>query len=169
MSTQMIFTLQLGLGYLACSLLFGAYVLPYLRSMRDMDAHRALATLHSFRFFGLVLLVPGVVGAGLPASFAQWAAYGDFATGLLALMALLTFRSRAIFWMFVVAFNIVGVLDLVLDYYHAVSSRLPEVAGQLGAAYVIPVIVVPFLMISHVAAFYLMLRRAPAAEPSFAG
>jgi hypothetical protein len=168
MSTQIIFSLQLVLGYLASWLLFSAYIFPRLRAMPEREAHRAIATLHSFRFFGLVFLVPGVVGVGLPTSFAQFAAYGDFATGVLALMALLTFRIRALFWTFVVAFNIVGVVDFVLDYYHAVSSRLPEVAGQLGAAYVIPVIIVPILMISHIASFYLLLRRAPSAEPSFA-
>jgi hypothetical protein len=35
------------------------------------------------------------------------------------------------------------------------------VAGQLGAAYVIPIIYVPALMITHVAAFYLLLRPQP--------
>jgi hypothetical protein len=34
-------------------------------------------------------------------------------------------------------------------------------AGQLGAAYVIPIIYVPLLMITHVAAFYLLLRPQP--------
>jgi hypothetical protein len=34
-------------------------------------------------------------------------------------------------------------------------------AGQLGAAYVIPVIYVPALMITHAAAFYLLLRPQP--------
>jgi len=47
-----------------------------------VDAHGAIATLHSFRFFGLVFILPGVVGPDLPASFATFAAYGDFATGL---------------------------------------------------------------------------------------
>lgn len=31
-------------------------------------------------------------------------------------------------------------------------------AGQLGAAYAIPIIYVPLLMITHVVAFYLMMR-----------
>jgi hypothetical protein len=44
-------------------------------------------------------------------------------------------------------------LHLVLGYYHAVRVGLPAVAGQLGAAYAIPVIYVPALMITHVAAF----------------
>jgi hypothetical protein len=52
----------------------------------------------------------------------------------------------------------VGVSDLVLDYYHAIQLGLPAVAGQLGATYAIPIIYVPMLMITHIVAFYLLLR-----------
>ena len=50
-----------------------------------------------------------------------FAAYGDFATGLLAMLALLTVRIRPLFWLFVVAFNVVGAADIVVDYYHAIQ------------------------------------------------
>jgi len=60
-----------------------------------------------------------------------------------------------------VAFNLVGMVDLILDYYHAIRTGVPAMAGQLGAAYAIPVLYVPLLMITHVAAFYLLLRRQP--------
>jgi len=53
--------------------------------------------LHSFRFFGLVFILPGVVG-NLPAGFATFAAYGDFATWILAMLALLSERLRPVFW-----------------------------------------------------------------------
>ncbi len=138
-------------------LCFGAYIWPRLKSMDRVEAHRAIATLHSFRFFGLVFMLPGVVG-NLPAGFATFAAYGDFATGLLAILALLTVRIRPLFWLFVVAFNLMGVVDLIVDYYHAIQLDLPAIAGQLGATYAIPIIYVPLLMITHVVAFYLLLR-----------
>ena len=167
MSPEMIFQLHLALGYVAWLLVFGVYVLPRLQAMDRIEAHRAIATLHSFRFFGLVFILPGVVGS-LPADFATFAAYGDLATGVLALLALLTVRIRPLFWLFVVAFNLVGTTDLLFDYYHATRVHLPEIAGQLGAAYVIPVIYVPALMITHAAAFYLLLRRQPARIPAMA-
>jgi hypothetical protein len=75
---------------------------------------------------------------------------------------------RPLFWVFVVAFNLVGVIDLILDYYHAVRVDLPAVAGQLGATYAIPIIYVPVLMITHVVAFYLLLRPQPKAIKAFA-
>src|SRR5689334_2675817 len=131
MPTGPLFLTQLILGYVAWLLCFGTYGLPRLRSMDRVQAHRVIATLQSFRFFGLVFLVPGVVGPGLPAGFAPGAAYGDLATGLLAMLALVTVRIRPLFWVFVVAFNLVGVGDFLLDYWHAVRGGLPEHAGAL--------------------------------------
>ena len=161
MSTRSIFQLHLVLGYVAWFLCFRAYLLPRLRSMDRAEAQRAIATLHSFRFFGLVFLVPGVVGAQLPASFATFAAWGDFATGVLALLALLTFSTRPLFWLFVVAYNLVGITDLVFDYYHATRIDLGSIAGQLGAAYAIPILYVPLLMITHVVSIYWLVRPQP--------
>jgi len=169
MPSEIIFLMHLILGYTAWLLCFRAYLWPKLKSMDPTEAHRAIATLHSFRFFGLVFIVPGVVGPNLPASFATFAAYGDLATGLLAILSLLTVRMRPLFWAFVVAFNFVGMVDLVLDYYHATRVGLPALAGQLGAAYAIPIIYVPLLMITHVAAFYLLLHSQPKGVSALAG
>jgi hypothetical protein len=136
--------------------------------MDRVAAQRAIATLHSFRIFGLVFILPGVVGPHLPASFASFAAYWDLATGVLAILALMTVRTRPLFWLFVVAFNLVGLIDLILDYYHATQVDLPAMAGQLGAAYAIPIIYVPLLMITHVVAFYLLLSPQPRAVRALA-
>ena len=157
MSTETLFQIQLVLGYVAWLLCFGAYVWPRLKVTDHLDAHRAIATLHSFRFFGLVFILPGVVG-NLPEGFATFAAYGDFATGLIAMLALLAVRMRPIFLLLVVAFNLVGATDIIVDYYHATALGLPAIAGQLGTTYAIAIIYVPLLMITHVAAFYLLLR-----------
>jgi hypothetical protein len=167
MSQETLFEIQLVLGYLAWLLCFGVYLWPRLKSLDRLEVQRAIATLHSFRFFGLVFILPGVVGSHLPAGFAESAAYGDFATGLLAMLALLTIRLRPLFWTLIVAFNVVGAVDLILDYYHAVQGGLPALAGQLGAAYVILIIYVPLLMITHLVAFYFLARPSArqAAEP----
>ena len=163
MSPQIIFLTHLVLGYVACLLCFGMYVLPRLKSMERIEAQRVIATVHSFRFFGLVFILPGVVGPNLPAGFATFAAYGDFAAGVLAVSALLTVRIRPLFWLFVVAFNLVGAVDILLDYYHAIHVGLPALAGQLGAAYAIPILYVPMLMITHIVALYWLVRPQPKA------
>ena len=161
MSPATIFLLQLVLGYVAWLLCFGAYIWPRLKSMDRVEAQRAIATLHSFRFFGLVFILPGVIGQNLPTGFATFAAYGDLATGILAMLALLAVRKRALFQSLVLLYSLVGIVDLVVDYYHGIRLGLPELAGQLGAAYAIPIIYVPLLMITHFAALYLRVCPQP--------
>ena len=158
MSAETLFRIQLVFGYVAWLLCFRVYIWPRLKAMDRYDAQRAIATLHSFRFFGLAFILPGIVGPALPAGFATFAAYGDFATGVLAMLALLTARIRPLFWSFVVAFNVVGAADIIVDYYHATRLGLPAMAGQLGSTYAIAIIYVPLLMITHVVAFYFLLR-----------
>ena len=158
MPSQIIFLLHLVLGYVAWLLCFCVYAMPKLRTLDRVSAQRAIATLHSFRFFGLIFLLPGVVGPNLPARFAVSAAYGDFATGMLALLALMTVRTRPLFWSFVVAFNLVGTTDIIVAYYHGIQAGLPALAGQLGDTYAITVIYVPLLMITHVVSVFWLIR-----------
>jgi len=157
MTPTAIFQLHLVLGYVPWLLVCGAYVWPRLWAMDRAAAHRAIAALNSFRFFGLVFILPGVVGPNLPAGFGPFAAYGDLATGVLAMLALLTFRVRPLFWAFVVSFNVVGAVDILVDYMHGATLSLPP--GELGAAYGIVIIYVPLLLISHATALALALRR----------
>jgi hypothetical protein len=92
MSSETIFQIHLALGYLAWLLCFGVYVLPKIQAMDRVEAHRAIATFHSFQFFGLVFILPGVVGPHLQPDFASFAAYWDLATGVLAIPSGLSSR-----------------------------------------------------------------------------
>jgi hypothetical protein len=74
------------------------------------------------------------------------------------MLALVTIRMRPVFWLFVVAFNLAGTVDLVVDYYDAIQVGLPAHAEWLGSTYAIPIIYVPLLMITHVTAFYFLAR-----------
>ena len=73
MSPEALFRIHLVLGYVAWLLCFSAYIWPRLKAMDRIEAQRAIATLHSFRFFGHVFILPGVVG-NLPEGFATFAA-----------------------------------------------------------------------------------------------
>jgi hypothetical protein len=66
-------------------------------------------------------------------------------------------------------FNLVGTTDILLAYYHAIKFGLPGVAGQLGAAYPIPILYVPMLMITHFIALYWLVRHRPKAAPFLTG
>jgi hypothetical protein len=162
MSPATIFNLHLVLGYVVWLPCTATYILPKLKAMDPVRAQRAIATLHSFRFFGLVFILPGVVGQ-LPPGFGPFAAYGDLATGLLALFALLAIRIRPLFGSLVVAYNLTGAVDIIVDYIHGWRYGLAEQSGQLGSTYAIPIIYVPLLMITHFIAFYLLLRRRSSA------
>jgi hypothetical protein len=59
--------------------------------------------------------------------------------------------------------------DIIIDYYHGNQIGLAAVAGQWGATYVIPIIYVPALMITHIVAFYLLVRPQPKAARVVAG
>lgn len=166
MLAQNIFLIDMALGYLAWALCIAVYVWPRLKAMDRVEAHRAMATLNSFRFFGLVFLLPGFIGPNLPAGFAVPAAYGDLATGVLAILALLTVRVPFVFWPLVWAFNLVGLADLIRDTMLAARLNLPSVAGQLGAGYAIPILYVPALFWMHLLALRLLLRPAHAAPRS---
>jgi len=169
MSVETVFRTQLVFGYVAWLLCFGVYILPWLKSMDRLEANRAIATLHSFRIFGLAFIVPGVVGSNLPISFAAPAAYADFATGVLAMLALAVVRIRPLFWLFVAAFNVTGAADILIDYYHATQINLPAMAGELGSTYAIPILYVPILMITHVLALYWLAQSALGAPTPAAG
>ena len=158
MLPQGIFGIDLALGYLASALCIAIYVWPRLRTIDGTSAHRAIATFNSFRFVGLAFLLPGFVGPNLPHGFATLVAYGDLATALLAILALLTVRVRSVFWPLVWAFNLVGLADLVVDTTRAVSVNLPSAAGELGAGYLILMLYVPALFWMHLLAFWLLLR-----------
>lgn len=158
MSSETIFRIQHVFSYAAWLLCLKFYFWPKLKAMDRVDAHKAIATLHSFRFLGLALILPGFVGPNLPSSFAVFAAYWDLATAALAILALLTVSIRPLFWTFIVAFNLVGLFDLVSDYFLAIRANIPAIAGQEGGAYPLTTLYVPLLMITHFVAFYLLLR-----------
>jgi hypothetical protein len=158
MQSQDIFRIDMVLGYLAWALCLGTYIWPRLKTMDRVDAHRAIATFNSFRFFGLVFLLPGFVGSNLPEAFAKPAAYLDLATALLAILALLSVRMRSAFWPLVWAFNLVGFADLIVDTANAWRLNVPSIAGQLGAGYAIPILVVPALFLVHLIAFRMLLQ-----------
>ncbi|MPY91255.1 MAG: hypothetical protein GEU99_25510 [Luteitalea sp.] len=144
------------------------YIWPALRRQPRADALRPLLFLHSFRFVGLAFLVPGVVSPDLPIAFAWPAAYGDLATATLALLALATLRSRLgiiLVW----AFNSLGTVDLLYAFYEGNRTGLGLEPGLQGAAYFIPTVLVPLLLITHALVFRLLLRGNMPLSPSATG
>jgi hypothetical protein len=104
----------------------------------------------------LAFLVPGVVSPDLPSAFAHSAAYGDIIAAVLALLSLLALPTRAgvvMVWIF----NLWGSADLLRAFYEGNANGMQ--AGQLGAAYFIPTLFVPLLLITHVLVFRILLQH----------
>ncbi len=153
MNTQAIFGLQFVLSLLVIGLLAKWTLSPWLESLPRRRALFWLTLPHAFRHIGMVFLVPGVVAQPLPEAFAIPAAYGDLATGLLALLALIGLRSSwagalALVWVF----NIVGTVDLLNALRHV------DVAPSFGAAWYIPTFLVPLLLVTHFMIFRRLLK-----------
>ena len=164
MTPQLCFFTSIAFSFAAWAILTARYIWPELRLRPRADALRPLLMLHSFRFIGLVFLVPGIVSPDLPPAFAQPAAYGDIITAALAMLSLLLLPNPI---GFVVAWicNVWGVADLLNIFYEAGRSGL--VPGQFGAAYFIPTVVVPLLLITHGLTFRILTQRQyPAAIPA---
>jgi hypothetical protein len=147
-------------GFLVWGIVTWQYLWPALRSQSRVDALRPILLLHSFRFVGLAFLIPGVVSPDLPAAFARPAGYGDLASATVALFALATLRNPvgiALVW----AFNLLGSADLLYAIYN--GNRMDLDPGLYGAAYFIPTVLVPLLLITHALVFVLLLRKDTAA------
>ncbi len=159
-----LFGISFAVSTICAAVLAAEYLWPWLRQRDRNTALKPLLLLHGFRFIGLAFLVPGVVSPDLPAAFARPAAYGDLVAALLALLAfgLLSWtrlNALAVVW----AFNLWGTTDLVFAIYQGLVGVGVE-PGQLGAAFFIPTVIVPFLLVTHVLVFILLMRPSRSAR-----
>ena len=153
MLVEEIFLLQFAMSLLVFGLLAKWVLAPWLKQQSQLSALFWLTMPHAFRYIGMVFLVPGVVAQPLPENFSIAAAYGDLITGVLALIALIALRNGwavalAVVW----TFNIVCTVDLMNALRHL------EVAPMFGAAWYIPTMFVPLLLVTHFMMFARLLK-----------
>jgi hypothetical protein len=156
MRPQLAFGISVLLSLVVWALIAARYWWPALRTRPRSEALRPLLLLHAFRFIGLAFVVPGVVSPELPATFALPAAYGDLATSLLALLGLATLRTPpgiVVVWVF----NLVGTIDLLHAFFQGNRVGLGDAPGLQGAAYFIPTVLVPLLLVTHALVFRILL------------
>jgi hypothetical protein len=161
MSSDALFGLSILMCFLALAIVTKVYIWPRLRGMRGTDALIPFVIPHTFRFLGLSFLIPGVVSPSLPRAFAVPAAYGDLVAAVLADIATLALAARASWAIPMVwAFNVWGTGDLLRAVYEG-QIGVGIDPGSLGAAYFIPTVVVPLLLVTHGLIFWLLLRPKP--------
>lgn len=158
MKPEILFGLSVLMSLVAFGIVTKLYVLPHLRVMHREEAILPLVVPHTFRFVGLSFLIPGVVSASLSTDFAAPAAYGDLIAAILAIVATVALSARAAWGIAMVwAFNVWGSIDLLNAIYQgAIGVRIGP--GSLGAAFYIPTVIVPGLLVTHALIFWLLLR-----------
>jgi hypothetical protein len=155
MNAQQIFGLQFVLSLVLYGLLARWYVAPRLAPLPLASALMPLLFLHASRFLGMVFLVPSVAGGPLPSEFAVAAAYGDLLAALLAFASIAALRAGwAMAIPLVWLFNLEGTLDLINALVQGLRHQV-----QLGAAYYIPTVAVPALLVTHAMIFSMLLTK----------
>lgn len=149
MRARAVFGLSVLLSLVSSGVAAALLVWPALHTIDSRTALLWLVAPHMFlRFIGLSFLVPGVVSAALPKQWAAPAAIGDFAAGILAIIATAALAVGAT-WAIAAAwvFNIVGAADLLYAFYRGARVKLDP--GSLGSAFYIVTAIVPPLLVTH--------------------
>jgi hypothetical protein len=147
MKPIVLFGIQFTLSLVAYSLIALWYVAPRLSGLPREMALTPLLWVHAFRIVGGTILAPGAVGPGVPSEFRTMIGYGDLATAVLALLAVIALRARfprdiALVWLCVT----VGMLDTVNAIIQ--SIRFSVFTHALGVNWVIVTSYVPALLVS---------------------
>jgi hypothetical protein len=157
-NTDLIFPAQVVLGLLTWSLIARWFVAPRLVGLPREVALQPLLAVHTLRYIGLVFLAPAATGGSLAQTFAVPAGLGTAIAGVLALASIALLRARSRFAIPLVwIFSIEGIADFANAFAQARSAG---VVTQLGAAYYIPIVIVPAALVAHVMILGLLLRRS---------
>ncbi len=153
-----LFGIQFTFSLIAYALIAWWYVAPRLSRLPREAALVPLVWIHAFRIVGGTILAPGAVDASVPSDFRTMIGFGDMATAVLALLALIALRRRlpvaiALVW---VALT-VGLLDTVNAIIQ--SMRYSVFTHGLGVNWVIVTMYVPALLVSSVLIF-IQLRKS---------
>jgi len=157
MEPIVLFGIQFTFFLVAYSLIAWWYGAPRLSKLPREMALVPLVWIHAFRMVGGTILAPGSADAAVPAEFRMMIGFGDMATAVLALVALIALRARwqgaiALVWLFLA----VGLLDTANAIIQ--SMRFSVFAHGLGFNWVIVTTYVPALLVSSVLIF-IQLRR----------
>jgi hypothetical protein len=152
-----LFGIQFTFSLAAYALIAWWYGAPRLSRLPREVALVPLVWIHAFRIVGGTILAPGAVDASVPADFRTMIGYGDMATALLALLALIALRLR---WRGAIALVWICIAVGLLDTVNAIieSMRYSVFTHALGVNWVIVTMYVPALLVSTVLIF-IQLRR----------
>jgi hypothetical protein len=163
MSPFLLFGLQFTLSLVIFALIAMWYITPALDRLPIHAALVPLFLVHTLRYLPSTAFAPGQVDPKLPMDAMATIAYGDLASAILALVAVVFLRFRwagsiAVAWLV----NVLASLDWLNAGFVAASRQFPTYA--LGGNWYIVNYYVPVIGVVHVMIFQQLLKaRARAA------
>jgi len=157
MSPFLLFGLQFTLSLVIFALIAMWYIAPALDRLPIHTALVPLFLVHTLRYLPSTAFAPGQVDPKLPMGAMATIAYGDLASAILALVAVVFLRYRwagsiAVAWLV----NILASLDWLNGGFVAASNQFPTYA--LGGNWYIVNYYVPVIGVVHVMIFRRLLK-----------
>ncbi len=165
MTPFIIGNIQFTLSLIVYTMIATWYVHPKLKAMEWNKAIVPLLLVHAFRYGPLTLLMPGQVSSEAPMDVSETIAYGDLASGILAIIAaILVWNKVAGARLAVWIFTIVGFGDVVLASAKGIGAGLLNI--DMGFNLYILNFYVPMLIVTHIMIALLLARKAKLATKS---
>ncbi len=155
-------TFSIIIFYLLCKW----FLIPNINTENKNDVLSLLLIINIFRYLPLSLYMPGQVSADFPDHVKEIVAFGDFVSGILALISALLLKSKnkgAI--LFVWVFSMVSIMDMFLALYFAMSAKVYEL--NLGVNYFTVSVYVPMLIVVQTMILKILITKNKVWKNSF--
>lgn len=155
----LVFATQFTLSLISFGLIALWMIYPRLRERSARDALTPLLLFETLRTIGLIVIVPSLVDAALPAAFSIPEAAGDMLAVVLAFVALVAVRAGwwvapALVWLFTVE----GLADFINATVQGLRFDIP--AYHLGIAWLVPTYGVPALTVAQLMIIAVLLNHS---------
>lgn len=157
--------IQFSMAIVVYLVIYSTYLRPWLQAQPLETAILPFLILHVFRYLGLTLLVTGQVSAEVSRTALGAMAYGDLASGVAALAAVIAITAGSRLAVPLVAvFSVVGIADLINIGPTALGAGVLD--ASIGTMWFLMVLYAPILFLSHIyIVCRLVLQFRPGARP----
>jgi hypothetical protein len=156
MSNLTILNLQCVVALGTYAVIFRIYLQPWFKAQPFGPAVLPLLILHAFRYMGLTLIVPGQIDPAISMDALQIMAWGDFASGVTALLAAVAVHHR---WSaataLVALFSLVGIGDLITVGYTATNAGI--FFANMGTMWFVLVLYAPVMLLAQLYIAYRLI------------
>jgi hypothetical protein len=158
MTNLSILNLQVATALAGYVVIHRIYLRPWFANRPFESAVMPLLLLHVFRYLGLMLLAPGQIDPVLPRDGLAVIAWGDFASGISALLAAIAVHHRwPVAKLLVGLFCLVGFADFVVVGITAAEIGIFD--ADIGMMWFLATFFAPALLLSQIYIVYLLFRR----------